>query len=267
MLWYYAQAGQRQGPVEEEEIRRLIAAGQIGRADLVWKAGMPEWRQAGEIAELAASFQPAWAPPPPPPSPAPTPPYGTVAIPAPTPAPMSAPAPAAPNPAPYSPYTPPAAPLEQPAYGAAPFGAVTTTEYASFGARFAALLIDQLLLSCVSGPIGVAVGLYLAATGNTEIPPTANLALYSISLLIGWLYYAGMESSSRRATIGKSILNLRVTDLQGQPITFGRATGRYFGKILSALPLLLGYFLMISDERKQTWHDKMANCLVLRVPR
>jgi uncharacterized RDD family membrane protein YckC len=66
------------------------------------------------------------------------------------------------------------------------------------------------------------------------------------------------------ATFGKRLLGLRVTDLQGQRIDFGRATGRHFGKIISALALLLGFITMISDPRKQTWHDKMAGCLVLR---
>jgi len=85
-----------------------------------------------------------------------------------------------------------------------------------------------------------------------------------ISIVISWLYYAGLESSSQMGTLGKRLLGLKVTDLEGQPIGFGRATGRYFGKILSAIPLGLGFFMMLADEKKQTWHDKMAGCLVVK---
>jgi uncharacterized RDD family membrane protein YckC len=246
MLWYYAQGGQRQGPVEEVEIRRLIAAGQLGRADLVWRTGLAEWIPAGEAAELTSSFQPVWAPPPSPPPPPPP----------------------APAPAQFSPYAPPAAPLVQPpsAYGGMqPAGALAAPEYASFKLRLVAMLIDQILLMCVGGGLGFGLGLAVTAGG---VDPSGLSYLWNaIGFLLSWLYYAGMESSEQRATIGKNVLGLKVTDLQGQRIDFGRATGRYFGKILSTLPLLLGYILMISDERKQTWHDKMANCLVLRVPR
>lgn len=85
----------------------------------------------------------------------------------------------------------------------------------------------------------------------------------AISTIIGWLYYAGMESASRQATLGKSLLGMTVTDLRGQHISFLHATGRYFAKFLSALILMIGYIMAAFTERKQALHDKLADTLVL----
>jgi uncharacterized RDD family membrane protein YckC len=66
------------------------------------------------------------------------------------------------------------------------------------------------------------------------------------------------------ATPGKKVLGLIVTDLQGQRISFGQATGRFFGRYLSGLALAIGYFAMLWSPMNQTWHDQMAGTLVLR---
>jgi uncharacterized RDD family membrane protein YckC len=61
------------------------------------------------------------------------------------------------------------------------------------------------------------------------------------------------------------MLNLKVTDLSGQPISFGRASGRYFAKIITGMiPLGIGYILAGFTEKKQAIHDMIASCLVLR---
>lgn len=80
----------------------------------------------------------------------------------------------------------------------------------------------------------------------------------------GWLYYALLESSTRQATIGKQLFKLRVTDLNGQQITFLRATGRILGKTVSALIFWMGYVMAGVTDRKQALHDMMAGCLVLK---
>lgn len=281
MLWYYARNGQRNGPVEEAELRRLAETGQLAGTDLVWKPGLAEWKAAGQVPELASLFRPAAPPPPPaaPPSPAPAPyvpppPAARPVEPAPytPPAPAAAPVapapyappPAAARPADFSPYAPPAAPLTSPpVYPAPMFGATTAVEYASFGLRFAALLVDQILMGCVGGLLGFAIGFALAAGSGGNLSGREWI-FNVVGLVIGWLYYAGLESSSQMATLGKRLVGIKVTDLEGRQIDFGRATGRHFGKILSAIPLGLGFFMMLSDPRKQTWHDKMAGCLVVK---
>ena len=59
------------------------------------------------------------------------------------------------------------------------------------------------------------------------------------------------------------VLGIKVTDLNGRRIGFGKATGRYFGKILSTVILLIGCIMIAFTEKKQGLHDKMAGCLVV----
>ena len=61
------------------------------------------------------------------------------------------------------------------------------------------------------------------------------------------------------------MLNLRVTDLDGQRISFGRASGRFFGKIISSLTMTIGYIMAGFTERRQALHDMIAGTLVLHV--
>ena len=80
-----------------------------------------------------------------------------------------------------------------------------------------------------------------------------------------WLYHALLESSEWQATVGKRVLGLVVTDMAGQRVSFGRSTGRHFGKIITNLvPAFIGYLLAGFTEKKQALHDMIAGCLVLR---
>jgi uncharacterized RDD family membrane protein YckC len=72
-----------------------------------------------------------------------------------------------------------------------------------------------------------------------------------------------MESSSKQATLGKLALGIVVTDLNGNRISFGRATGRYFGKIVSGMIFAIGYIMAGFTEKKQALHDMIASCLVV----
>lgn len=254
MIWYYGRGGERQGPVDDVEMQRLAESGQLGPADLVWRSGFPSWRPAGEVQEIARFFRPAAAPPPPPP---PAPVFS-----APPPPTYAPPAPAAYAPPP-SPYAPPSAPLTPAPYGAVPLPGITSaTEYASFGARFVALLIDQILLFIVTFMLGVVLA--VVTQMDEEALTSAEVFLNLLGVVVTWLYYAGFESSAQMGTLGKRALGLRVTDLEGQRIGFGKATGRYFGKIISGLVFGLGFLMMIWDDRKQTLHDRMADCLVIK---
>lgn len=79
-----------------------------------------------------------------------------------------------------------------------------------------------------------------------------------------WLYEALMESSSYQATLGKMIFGMKVTDLYGNRISFARATGRHFAKILSGMILGIGFIMVGFTERKQGLHDMIAGTLVRR---
>ena len=85
-----------------------------------------------------------------------------------------------------------------------------------------------------------------------------------VSIVLPWLYYALMESSSLQATLGKLAMGSIVTDLDGDRVSFLRATGRYFGKIVSNIILMIGFLMAAFTERKQALHDLMAGCLVIQ---
>jgi uncharacterized RDD family membrane protein YckC len=121
--------------------------------------------------------------------------------------------------------------------------------YGGFWERFGAALLDVIIIAIPQYIIQFTVG---------EIE--GNIA----GILIGWLYAALMESSERQATFGKQALGLKVTNLNGDRISFGQATGRHFGKWISTLILLIGYLMMIWDDKKQTLHDKIAGTLVVK---
>jgi len=91
------------------------------------------------------------------------------------------------------------------------------------------------------------------------------LVLATVSMLGQWLYHAYLESGEKQGTWGKQIMGLYVTDLLGNPITFGRASGRFFAKLVTGMiPLGIGYIMAGFTERKQALHDMIASCLVLR---
>ena len=79
-----------------------------------------------------------------------------------------------------------------------------------------------------------------------------------------WLYFSLLESSANQATVGKIVCGLKVTDLDGRRISFGRATARYFAKILSGLILLIGFAMVGWTTQKRGLHDFIAGTLVLR---
>jgi len=151
----------------------------------------------------------------------------------------------------------------QPAMGYAP-----QVQYAGFWLRFFAFIIDQVLLGVVITPFtwGLVGGAMFMRGDPAEIGLMMGriLRLTMISIVIKWLYYALMESSSKQATIGKLALGLKVTDLYLHPIDFGRASGRYFGKFLSGILLCIGYIMAGFTARKQALHDILAGTLVIR---
>jgi uncharacterized RDD family membrane protein YckC len=147
--------------------------------------------------------------------------------------------------------------------------------YAGFWLRFVALIIDGIVL----GTVGWIVTLpFMASFGLRDIlrghPPTRPEDLFPffgvifrialIRFVLNWLYYALFESSTWQATLGKKALGLEVTDLEGRRVSFGRASGRFFGKILSFMTIFIGFAMAGFTQKKQALHDMLAGCLVIR---
>jgi uncharacterized RDD family membrane protein YckC len=147
----------------------------------------------------------------------------------------------------------------------------THPNYAGFWLRAAAYLLDTIFISLVLAmaasfhPSAFIIFPDPSATSPLALPQMTRLAI-GLAIPIVWFYYAFFESSSWQATPGKRILRLYVTDMNGRPITFARATMRHFAKVISGLTFLVGYFLAGFTEKKQALHDLLASCLVLRRP-
>ena len=159
------------------------------------------------------------------------------------------------------------------------FAVVPRVEYAGFWLRFLALLIDNAVMGLGFILILIPVIFLTGLRGFLgEFHPNEDMNDVGIFMLIGffflvataslvvtWLYHALMESSEWQATVGKKVLGLVVTDMAGRRVSFGRSTGRHFGKMLTNLvPAFIGYLMAGFTEKKQALHDMMAGCLVLR---
>jgi uncharacterized RDD family membrane protein YckC len=147
--------------------------------------------------------------------------------------------------------------------------------FAGFWIRFLAFVIDGVIIGVVGyaiiGPDTGAAGDWIGM-GGQKVAYTDDAAPLGSGQMLGqgantlvdWLYFSLFESSAWSATPGKKALGLIVVDDGGRRISFLRATGRYFAKILSAVPLLLGFLCVGWNRRKRGLHDVIAGTLVLR---
>lgn len=221
--------GERHGPYQEEQIRDWLRSGQVSPDDLAWYDGLADWQP------LSVLF--------PQDKPAPTP----------------------------SPYGPP--PLQQQRTNTAHF------DYAGFWQRFGAWVIDLIILMIPSMIVMYTLGgleayKHLLGQMQSGADMTAALRDYAqategasvASLVITYLYYAFFESSKWQATPGKLALRLRVTDIQGQRITLGRAAARNIVRlsalIFGLIPVIC-YLAITWTQRKQGLHDLWAGTYVL----
>lgn len=86
--------------------------------------------------------------------------------------------------------------------------------------------------------------------------------LYVLFVLTMWVYSAFQESSTRKGTVGKQAMNLIVTDLNGNRISFMQATKRFIMKILAAIPLFTGFLPILFTSKKQAFHDIVTKTVV-----
>jgi uncharacterized RDD family membrane protein YckC len=156
-----------------------------------------------------------------------------------------------------------------------------TFQYAGFWLRFAAMMIDVVLLTVVISPLLLLIyGLdtrgmmdldsmvfhgpkdfmvrYVlpAVTPRGTMDVLIQWVLPAIAAIVFWKY--------RSATPGKMILSLRIVDARtGGRLSVGQCIGRYFAYLFSTLPAGLGFLSIAFDKRKQAWHDKLAGTVVI----
>lgn len=159
-----------------------------------------------------------------------------------------------------------------------PAAAGPARAYAGFWLRFVAVFLDSLLFSLISVPLSLFFMTTIAAkflqVGDWEggdlplevvLPILPFIVLLGLLLTVLWYsYFAVLESSEWQASIGKKVMGLKVTDLNGNRLTFGRAAGRAFGKAITDMTFTIGYLIAGFTQKKQALHDILADCLVLR---
>lgn len=162
---------------------------------------------------------------------------------------------------------------------------VVEVEYAGFFRRFIAVFIDSIITGVVISLINRAITSAMApnitqaitASGFSPENPTFPMEFFAlfgdvlvismlISFILNWLYFAGFESSSMMATPGKRVMGMSVVDEDGDQVSFGTATGRYLGKMISSI-LYIGYLMALFTSKKQALHDKIAGTFVTLRPR
>ncbi len=239
------------GPFTRAQVAEKLQRGEISLGDLAFVEGLSQWTPLRDVLAQVDGNVPGG------------------------PAPILAPPPVRP-PATVPPVYSYAATMQPPAH----------LIYAGFWIRFAAYLLDHLILFIPILMLGIILGFVvggfavIAGTAHAAgIFPTQSslnpafpmaivmfeLAIFVSFSVIAWLYYALQESGPHQATFGKRVMGIKVTDMEGVRISFGQATGRYFSKIITGMvPLGFGYIMMVFMDRKQALHDLIASTLVVR---
>jgi uncharacterized RDD family membrane protein YckC len=143
------------------------------------------------------------------------------------------------------------------------------------------LLIDGVIIGCIQfvivTPIFAALGLGIASQVDrgTDLSDEATVGLIAtviaavgsailIIYAISIFYFAIMESSKAQASVGKMALGIKVTDLEGNRITFGKSFLRAIGRLISSAIMYIGYIMAAFTDKKQALHDIIANTIVVK---
>ncbi len=262
MDWYFAEANQRLGPVDDSEFRSLRASGRIGPNTLIWRNGMADWQP---LSSVNAS-----------PSPVLSPEGGFCTE-----------------------CGRAAAAGELLAFGGSRVcvnckdlffqrlreqgvdaqrfaNAPNQYRYAGFWIRLLARFIDWLIREVVYLPLGMAFALYAGFYNPRTFPQAQDPAvtMYVIKLVTGLsvlvvaeislnALYDAWFISHRGGTPGKLIVGLEVIRPSGEPVSFGRAFARYFAFLLSYMMACIGCIIAGVDSEKRSLHDRICDTRVV----
>jgi uncharacterized RDD family membrane protein YckC len=258
-MWYYVEDGQQRGPVMDADLATLRRDGKINAETLVWREGMAAWLPLREA-------QPA------------------------------APADASPLKLSSSPTTATGgadvtcsqcggtfAASDVIRYGNASVcasckpafvqklkegGSVAggPMEYATFWTRFAAYFVDGIITGVAGMIIGVVLGGAMGAAGLMK-NPSGIILIQVVAGLAGFviraayfIYFIGKDGQ----TPGKKMCKIKVVRADGSPVGYGKATGRFFGYLLSSLICCIGFLMAHWDEEKRALHDRLSDTRVIK---
>ncbi|MFM9957093.1 MAG: RDD family protein [Phycisphaerales bacterium] len=231
--WHYALDGSAYGPTDIADLTTMAARGVVEGDTLIWREGWEAWRPLSDVPELQG------------------------VLPRRASARVEAAAPSAPR------------SVGSPMMLAAPNVAALRL----CALRVAAALIDQLILLVPTVVAVTPVMFVMMARGMTQDKLMAlTMAdrewwlLFLTAWVTQWIYASICESSVLMGTIGKRACGLRVTDLSGRRLGFGRASARYWSKVLST-PLFFGYFVAVFLGGRRGLHDVVAGTQVVEAGR
>ena len=138
------------------------------------------------------------------------------------------------------------------------------TKYVGFWARVLATLIDSVLIMAITLPPLLAIYGLAYLENDEAISGLADILISNIlPMIVVILFWA-----KKQATPGKMAVSARIVDAEtGKAPSVKQCIGRYFAYILSAIPLGLGFLWVAFDAKKQSWHDKLAGTVVVKVSR
>lgn len=131
-------------------------------------------------------------------------------------------------------------------------------DYASRWLRFFAWIIDGVVIAIVM------FILWLAGLVGADSVEGFGASDGLVNALVTLVYYVAMTAAFG-ATLGKMALGMRVADADGNRPGFGAVVMReVVGKTVSALVILIGFFWILVDDRRQGWHDKIGGTFVVK---
>ncbi len=139
--------------------------------------------------------------------------------------------------------------------------------YGGFWKRSIAFMIDY-IVTVVLIMFFAFLGAAALALRGVDVNDTQTLLRFDLwvqasGFVLIWLYFALLESSKMQATIGKKLLGMQVTGLDGKRLSFLRSSVRHFAKILSVALALIGFIMIAFTKKKQGLHDIIASALVI----
>ena len=143
--------------------------------------------------------------------------------------------------------------------------------YAGFWKRFGAYFLDLIFIYFLTSPLRWIINDLIGISGNFEDSFSLETRTMGFNIwvfytfIFQWCYFAAFESSPLMATPGKWAAGIYVSNMKGGRVTFGQASGRFFGKLLSSLLFGVGYLMAAFTPEKQALHDQLSACLVLDI--
>jgi uncharacterized RDD family membrane protein YckC len=245
--YYYAVAGQRNGPISEEQLDQMVSNGSLAADTLIWTDGMQNWAPYSSIKGTFAT-QPRAA----------TPPGAATA--------------GAVVCSVCKQIFPPDQVIRygteyvcgncKPIFlqGLREGAQVGGLNFATIGKRFSAKFVDSIIVYIINFGIGSIVPAMIGQGAEPSATMLLGIMAINMAIAMGYpIFFLGKWGQ----TLGKMAMKIKVTTPDGAPIGYGRATGRVFGELVTGFTFGIGYLIAIWDAERRALHDRLAGTRVI----